>query len=311
MKSSPSLLYSKHVPTLKEQFKEAIGKGVEKNTTNSDILVFFRADDIGVPSHQFEQMLTLFIKHKMPLGLAIVPSWFTSARKDALSRLTELSSSQWCWHQHGWLHKNHEPTLLDQNTRIQLINENKRFRSQPIRGSHVSNKRIAKKQEFGPSRSADAIMLDLQRGKQRLINTLGDSFFPLFTPPWNRCSATTLSTLVELQFKAISRSQGAQPEASEKLTEININVDLHTRKEPDPQTSLENLLMELTHSISSGLCGIMLHHQRMNTIAFHFLDTLLEVISTNQALTPLSYPELLEQMVGPPGRTDTRGAGFI
>jgi hypothetical protein len=223
-------------------------------------LIFFRADDIGIPSRQFKLLIDCFIKHQIPLCLATVPSWITRGRFTELKQLTGGSSTQWCWHQHGRLHRNFE--------------------------------QIGKKQEFGPSRTKKEIKNSLEKGKQRLEDILAEEFQPIFTPPWNRCSSTTIDSLVELGFSALSRSRGAQPETVPELPDFQVGVDLHTRKEISPHLGFENLLAELEENISSGQCGIMIHHQRMNGKAFELLDMLLAVINTSPQLTLVLFSEL-------------------
>lgn len=222
--------------------------------------VFFRADDIGVPSRSFAQLIACFQKHRLPLCLATVPAWLTAARLQELRRLTGTGSAQWCWHQHGRVHRNFEKS--------------------------------GKKQEFGPARTKNDIYTSLLQGKKRLTDLLGTDFHPVFTPPWNRCGGDTLQALVDLHFTAVSRSTGARPETLAALPDYQVNVDLHTRKESVPELALENLLYELEQGIASGLCGIMLHHQRMNRGALLVLDILLGLIAGNKKLLPVHFGDL-------------------
>jgi len=224
-------------------------------------LIFFRADDIGIPSHRFRLLIECFIKHRMPLCLATVPAWITESRFSELKNITGSHSTQWCWHQHGRLHHNFEKS--------------------------------GKKQEFGPSRTKKEIKENLQQGQKRLIKIIGEEFQPFFTPPWNRCSSTTIESLVELKFSALSRSRGAEPETVTELPDFQVGVDLHTRKEASPQLSFNNLLNELEEAIGSGQCGIMIHHQRMNDNAFELLSLLLEIIKNSPRLSPILFEDLL------------------
>ncbi len=262
-KPASSLYLSKQfgpVPDLRFTLSTCIDKGC-RQTANRP-LVFFRADDIGIPSRQFQQLVECFRKHRLPLCLAAVPAWLTDQRLRALRGLTGTDSSQWCWHQHGRVHRNFEKT--------------------------------GKKQEFGPSRSKSDIQTSLIKGRERLKGFLGDDFLPVFTPPWNRCSEDTLQSLVHLDFKAVSRSKGALPDTPHKLPDFQINVDLHTRKEKLPQQAMANLLLEIEQGIGSGVCGIMIHHQRMNGVALDFLDALLEMIKSNRHLIPVHFGDLLD-----------------
>jgi len=253
-----SSLYKKLPHDTEQLLKRAIARGLEGG--EGEALIFFRADDIGVPGKQFTQLIQLFLDHHLPLCLALVPTWLTTARFKTLQQLTGKDSSQWCWHQHGWLHRNHESS--------------------------------GKKQEFGPGRSAEEQRADLKKGKKRLLNILENSFSPYFTPPWNRCSLETLQGLQDLHFLAVSRSQRAQPLSPPNLPDLQINIDLHTRKEPDPETDLKTFLLELEQGIASGTGGIMIHHQRMNQPAFDFLALLLTIIASRPELHPVRFQEM-------------------
>jgi hypothetical protein len=208
------------------------------------VIVFFRADDVGVPGEGFARLVGLFRGHQIPLTLSVVPAWLTRPRWQQLETLCGKDRRLWCWTQHGWRHLNHEP-----------------------RG---------KKLEFGPSRKATQKRTDLWLGFQRLSKLMGKVFVPAFTPPWNRCDKETLTALQGLGYQALSRSLGEQPPAPASLPEYPVSVDLHTRKEQDAGGGWQNLLEELRESLANGLCGVMLHHQRMNYAAFEFLDLLLD-----------------------------------
>ncbi len=208
--------------------------------------VYFRADDVAVPGTRFDQLAALFRRHGVPLGLAVVPAWLTPARWQALGRATAADQDLWCWHQHGWRHANHE-----------------------VRG---------KKQEFGPSRTPEALAGDLARGRRKLEALMGRAFQPIFTPPWNRCSANTLALLAEMGYKAVSRSRGSQPPAPPGLADLAMDVDLHTGRAASAAQGWGRLTAALTTGLSRPLCGIMIHHQRMTPAAFVFLDRLLAML---------------------------------
>ena len=255
-----SSIYSVSHRNGRRKIKECISRGCHSRTEPA--LIFFRADDIGIPSRQFQLLIYCFIKHRMPLCLATVPSWLTPERFLALKHVTGVNSTQWCWHQHGRLHHNFE--------------------------------QYGKKQEFGPARDESEITNSLKKGKQRLQDIMADDFQLIFTPPWNRCSAQTIDSLVELKFSALSRSLGAKPETVPELPDFQVGVDLHTRKEISPHLGFNNLCIELDENIRSGQCGIMIHHQRMNNRAFELLDLLLAIIKNSPQLTPVLFSDLIE-----------------
>ena len=255
-----SALYSARHPGMKKRLQRSIEKGCAG--AGEAPLLFFRADDIGVPSSNFSYLIKCFQHHRLPLCLATVPAWTTRRRIAEFGQITSPDDSQWCWHQHGRLHRNFEKS--------------------------------GKKQEFGPSRPKEEIFAHLKKGRNRLEELLGKSFTPVFTPPWNRCSNDTLRALVDLDFKGVSRSLNAAPPAPGSLPEFSVNVDLHTRKEVSPSRSLDNLLREIEQSLLSGFCGIMIHHQRMNRPAFDLLDLLLGMMQGNGKVIPVHFRSLIE-----------------
>jgi len=222
--------------------------------------IFFRADDVAAPGEKFARLMGIFKRHQVPLCLAVVPAWLTGRRWQYLKGQGAKESSLWCWHQHGWRHVNHETD--------------------------------GKKQEFGVSRSRLNIKRDLVLGKRRLEDLMEAEFYPVFTPPWNRCSLGTLQLLGELGYVAVSRSSGSMPQAPRGLPDFSTNVDLHTRKEQNPAVGWGNLLEELHQAISSKFCGIMIHHQRMNATAFDFLEMLIRILLKRRELQLVNYKGL-------------------
>lgn len=230
----------------------------EGNT--SPLQVFFRADDIAVVDPEFSRLMELFVRHDMPLCLAVVPGWLNAANWGHL-RQFDLDNPLWCWHQHGRSHINHETE--------------------------------GKKGEFEDSRSWEAIKADIEGGRNILVQKFGRHFCGVFTPPWNRCGRKTLELLPKLGFRAVSRSAGARPPAAGILPDLAVNVDLHTRKENDFATGWQNLLEEFTEAVKSDRMGVMLHHQRMNDAAFDFLALLLAELRFRKNIICCSFRDLL------------------
>ncbi|MCG8529515.1 MAG: polysaccharide deacetylase family protein [Desulfovibrionales bacterium] len=235
----------------------SIHAGVEayrKNTTAEGILnapspqLYFRADDIALPSASCKRMLRIFAEHDTPLALAVVPAWITHDHMKALLHSVPEKDHLWCWHQHGW--------------------------------AHCNNAASGKKCEFGNDRTLATCSGELIQGYERMQEVFGTAFYPLFTPPWNRISDGNIQILKDIGFRAISRYATAPYQTI--LQDIPIHVDLHTRKELSAAKGWQHMLQELTAGIASGSCGIMLHHERMNTAAENVLRQLL--------ITLKSYP---------------------
>jgi len=244
--ASSSQLWLKVPADIRLRLSRCLHRAAAEPFLGGERIIFFRADDVGVPGNRFSRLIDLFRRHQTPLTLGVVPSWLTGERWRCLLEVCGNDRTLWGWTQHGWRHLNHEP--------------------------------VGKKQEFGPSRPISLKRRDLRLGYGRLRALMGEALLPAFTPPWNRCDQETLTVLEDLGYKALSRDRTAQPAAPLTLPDYPVCVDLHTRKENDAEGGWHSLLKELTDSLSSGFCGIMIHHQRMNTAAFDFLNLLLPAL---------------------------------
>ena len=267
MQRNVSALWRRLPSDLNTRIEKCIRTGCEKAEGQGAGYLFFRADDVAVPGKQFSRMMDLFSTYGVPLSLAVVPAMLTRRRGQYLKGFEKKTPSGWCWHQHGWRHVNHETE--------------------------------GKKQEFGGGRVISEIKRDLVRGKNRLEQLMGDRFYPVFTPPWNRCSSATLKLLQELGYAAVSRSRGSKTPSPPGLPDYYVNVDLHTRKEKSPAAGWEKLFEELQQAIASSYCGIMIHHQMMNAAAFDFIEILLKTLVKNHKLQPLHFRDLAQSSVTP------------
>jgi hypothetical protein len=233
-----------------------------KGRTIGPIKVFFRADDIGVPGNQYSTLMAIFTKHRIPLNLAVVPFWLTQTRWEVIRQFGDAEQrGKWCWHQHGYRHRNHE--------------------------------KQGKKQEFGPARSTLAIQRDLLAGRRRLEKIMGSAFFPAFTPPWNRCSGVTENLLQQLGYRLVSKREEAARSSLGCLKERSINVDLHTMKVARAAEGWHRLFGDIKTAFSNGGCGFMIHHQRMNSAAFGFLDLLLGKLNRWECFTTDSFKDMI------------------
>ncbi len=78
---------------------------------------------------------------------------------------------------------------------------------------------------------------------------------PIFTPPWNRCTAETGECLAELGFSVLSRESRAEPLGVAGLRELPVSLDF-VRLEPD----------ELARRFAAAAppVGVMFHHAEMD-----------------------------------------------
>jgi len=261
MNTTPSMIYQDYPENSLSVLQQSLENGLRARRDTSRIPIYFRADDIGVISQSFKELMALFDRFHIPLCLAVVPVWLSSRRWAEITRICDVSSPLWCWHQHGWRHQNHQ--------------------------------RTGKKCEFGSDRSVEAVRADILNGRKRLETIIGSSFSPFFTPPWNRCSRQTLFQLHESGFKAISTDQTVPLYPSPPLIDLPVTVDLHTRRERDATSCLQAMASELESAVKKGTVGLMIHHQRMNSNSFRLLEGLLELTGSSGSLSPVNFRALV------------------
>lgn len=258
--ASPSVIYLGDVESALDETSRLLDKAL--SPIRQPVAIYFRADDIAVTDPDMCRLLDLFSKFQVPLALALIPAWLTPSRWEMLRKWDDANPHLWCWHTHGWRHLNHE--------------------------------RAGKKSEFGLSRSEDEIRSDLIRGLERLRALLQDRFCPVFTPPWNRCTASTLESLKALGYRAVSRFIGASPVAAQGLIDLPVAVDLHTRKEVSANAGWQALFYQIQDAFQTGRCGFMIHHQRMNANAFRYLAGLLALLSRHDRIRLVSMQTLMD-----------------
>ncbi len=222
---------------------KTLGEQLERESRRPDI--FFRDDDADRDIPELRRLLDVFGSKRTPISLAVIPGTLSP---DGARLLRDLAEAPWVeLHQHGWMHTNHEPE--------------------------------GRKCEFGPSRGLAQQRLDIMRGRERLLDQLGDRCVPIFTPPWNRCTSETCRALVELGFTALSKDQSPCPAAVD-IPEASIAVDIFTWKRGPQLKSAEGIGAELLKRFRrSEPVGILLHHKVMAGQAFALVESLLATLA--------------------------------
>jgi hypothetical protein len=209
--------------------------------------LFFRDDDCGWGDDHLLLLLDIFADFDIPVDLAAIPAALNSAFAQKLSRRMAAHPERLRIHQHGYAHLNHEPT--------------------------------GKKCEFGPARDYQSQQIDIENGRRRLAELLEVQPDPIFTPPWNRCTAVTARCLAELGFQVLSRDSHAEAFEISGLSEIPIAVDwfVHRKKVRLNQVEWGELLAAQLESAAS--VGIMLHHAVMDAGEMQALAQLLSLLA--------------------------------
>jgi hypothetical protein len=248
------------------EWRRRLHETAERWTGNHGPDVFFRADDIGAGGRAFEALCCLFRHHETPLAMAVVPAWLSQVRREQLFHSAPLEEPFWGWHQHGW--------------------------------RHVNWQRTGKKSEFGEQRSFEKQWRDIWQGRQKMEEIFLDRFIPIFTPPWNRLSPLTIKILQQLNFKGVSLAgpfpRGVRPPSG--LTNLRVQIDLHTRKSRESEQDYVDLLDQITTVMAKKEpVGIMIHHQRMSLFAFEFLHELLTALNNRTQVNLQGFRNILEK----------------
>jgi hypothetical protein len=210
----------------------------------SPVDVFFRDDDAGWRDDRLFALLDVFERRGVAVDLAAIPAAVTPR----LAR--ELLAREVAVHQHGWAHVDHEPA--------------------------------GRKCEFGPSRPRALQLADIAQGAGRLRDLLGPLVAPIFTPPWNRCTAATAGCLAELGLQCLSREWRAEPFGL--VDELPIHVDWLGRLPVGER---------LAESVGGGVAGVMLHHAAMDDAHLRALDELLALLDAHDAVRCVPMADLV------------------
>jgi hypothetical protein len=210
------------------------------------VTFFFRDDDGGWADERLFDLLDRFAHHGLPLDVAVIPTALEPGLAREL-RARDAATAGLGLHQHGYDHTNHETE--------------------------------GRKHEFGPSRSAAEQRRDMSAGHERLAELLGDSFQPVFTPPWNRCTRATGECAVELGFRVLSREHRAEPLGVDGLAEVPVHVDWFAKKKGVP-LGREAVGEQIAgHVADRGPVGVMFHHAVMDDGEMAATDELLALLA--------------------------------
>jgi hypothetical protein len=217
---------------------------------------FFRDDDAGWDDEALFALLDLFHVRGLPLDLAVIPAVLSPGLARDLARRATALPELLGLHQHGFTHANHE--------------------------------QAGRSCEFGAARPRAAQLADIAAGQRRLDRLLPGLVEPIFTPPWNRCTADTGSCLVELGIGTLSRDSTAVPLGLPALHELPVRVDWLARRR---RTALGRPQVGLLLAAAIGAdrpVGVMFHHAAMD------------------AASRAATAELLDLLVEHPGARCTR-----
>jgi peptidoglycan/xylan/chitin deacetylase (PgdA/CDA1 family) len=240
------------------------------DTAPSPVTVFVRDDDAGWEDARLLALLDLFAAHEAPIDLAVIPTELHPKLADDLLQVHADRAGRVGLHQHGYCHANHQAD--------------------------------GRKCEFGAARSFASQYEDITEGQRILEEQLGDVLDPIFTPPWNRCTASTGAVLVELGIEVLSRDSTAEPLAVAGLDELVVQVDWFAARKGArlSRPQLGALLAE--RAAGPAPLGVMLHHAVMDTAEFDGVDELLGVLTGTPNVAMRSMADVAHTMKPTKGR---------
>jgi hypothetical protein len=208
--------------------------------------VFFRDDDVGWYGDRLRSLCETFSEADVELDLAVIPAALDRAKSADLIRLSRQHAHVLNFHQHGYAHVNHQTA--------------------------------GRKCEFGSDRGVEVQRRDIERGRGRMREVLGELVDPIFTPPWNRCTRETSSALQALDFMALSRILGSAEVEHFGLTSIPVSIDWEKKRGGVKLSWAEFCLYAERFFHVDKVVGVMLHHEHMAADNLYrlsrFIDTL-------------------------------------
>ncbi len=230
--------------------------------TQSPIQCYFRDDDAGWDNQNLFKLLDLFRQHEVPIDLAVIPTCLSKDLAEKLVMCIYNHDQQIGLHQHGYSHTNHQAE--------------------------------GRKCEFGIMRSPEQQKSDIETGQKLLKEYFHDYLQPIFTPPWNRCTQTTVDVLESCGFQLLSRDSSTSPLQINKLQEIPVHIDWFA-KHKGVRHDFQAIGKQISEHIQQhNSIGIMLHHQVTNADERIVLAELLNLLTRHESIQLSLMKEISE-----------------
>lgn len=210
------------------------------------VTVFFRDDDAGWGNGALRALCERVSETGIELDLAVIPGALDRPAAAELIRLSRQFGSTLNFHQHGYVHTNHQQE--------------------------------GRKCEFGNERYIGLQRNDIGLGQKHLKEVLGELVDPIFTPPWNRCTSDTCRVLAEFDFEAVSRISGSSEIEHFGLTDISVAIDWQKKKHGEPLSWTEFCRYAQHYFQNCDVVGVMLHHEHLRNDDLDRLCLLIECL---------------------------------
>jgi hypothetical protein len=207
---------------------------------------WFRDDDAGWDDDALWALLDVFEDAGVAVDVAAIPMAVTPACGRQLALRVAAGSVH--VHQHGLAHTNHEA--------------------------------VGRRCEFGLSRGRARQAADVRLGRELLEDRLGAPIEPVFTPPWNRCSADTADAVLAAGHVVLSRDVSAGRLDRPGLAEVPVSIDWSSRRHATPADLAEAIAAGVS---AGGPVGVMVHHAAMGAADRRQLAALLALVVASPA----------------------------
>ena len=195
-------------------------------------LIFFRDDDIRDCDANLKKFIGLFLLHKIPVHLAVIPGSLTARCRSFLRKCLKSYPQLIEIGQHGFRHLNYSPDNL-------------------------------KKYEFGPNRTYIQQRKDIIKGKEILKKIINEDL--IFTPPWHGFDANTLKVLSDVGFKGISMDKKTKIMTSESIQSIPASVYIDKKDQNGWFVEKAAILLREIRAVKAARVGILVHHDHIKT----------------------------------------------
>lgn len=231
------------------------------DATDGPLMLFLRDDDAGWDDARLSALLDVTQRAQVPIDLAAIPMAVGESMAREINARIDAAPDRIGVHQHGFSHANHEAQ--------------------------------GRSCEFGASRDITMQRHDLLQGRVRLRRLFGHRFQAIFTPPWNRCAASTPALLAELGYAALSRDRGAPAQGA--LAELAVDLDWTREFRRAGVQAVNSRLARLIAERSSSHrpLGLMTHHAAMTVDELALFDAWLRGLADHPAVRWHSMRSLL------------------
>lgn len=200
-------------------------------TSNLTVPVIIRCDDfITSKDKSFMNVFDICERERVFSDVAVIPLPFKKNRKKTVSDVSSYKFLR--FHQHGYKHANAEKN------------------QQPI--------------EFTTNMPIKELKATLFDGREILLDSLGDKFDPIYTPPWNRYGKNTINALDSLGFKILSAAKYCDYKMPTAVKFIGTNADAIIAYRPLLHASFDQIMKRIISAFEMhGYVSILVHPNKM------------------------------------------------